>query len=117
MKKIEVTDKRQSARRKFKHALRVFDNDSGWELGYVGDVTTEGILIVGNVGIEVGSRHRLRLEIPLQGGGTEDFMLEAESKWIQQDPESDAWLTGFSCEDATRKCKVILAFLIRGDTS
>lgn len=93
----------------------VFDHESGAELGYVGDATTAGMLVVAGAGIEVGRRHRLRMAIPLQDGGTEDVVLETECRWTRQTPESGVWLNGFSIEDTRPKARVIMAFLIRGD--
>jgi len=110
-----VPDKRQSGRHRFRHTLKVFDHDSGAELGHVGDATTAGVLVVAGAGIEVGRRCRLRVAIPLQDGGTEDVVLESECRWTRQIPESGVWLNGFSIEDTRPKARVIMAFLIRGD--
>lgn len=107
--------KRQSPRHHFRHVLKVFDDDSGAELGHVGDATPEGLLLVGRNGIEAGSRCRLRLAIPLEEGDSEEMVLEAESRWSRHSPETDAWLTGFNIEDSPLNSRMLLASLIHDD--
>lgn len=110
-----MPDQRRSPRHRFKLRLKVFEGEGGAELGHLGDATTGGLLVVGQSQIKVGQWSKLRVEIPLQDGGTEYFELEAESRWSRHDKQKDSWLTGFSFGELPLKARLILGFLIKGD--
>lgn len=106
---------RLSPRHQFTYVLKVFDGESGEELGHVGDASPEGLLLVGKAEIEAGTLRQLRIPVPLRDGGSDNVELDAESRWSRHVPEPEGWLTGFSIKDSDFNSRMLLASLIHDD--
>lgn len=110
-----MATQRKSPRHRFTHVLKVFDGESGAALGHVGDASPEGLLLVGDMGIQKGHWKRLRIEVPLGNGDTDELWVNAESMWCRHSTDPDDWLTGFNIKSSPLKSRMLLASLIHDD--
>jgi hypothetical protein len=95
-----------TARRKFKRRYlmyysRVFDRKTGRVLGYLVDLTPEGIMIISEEPIETEQTFRLRMDLPegLSTKGNLDF--EAASVWCKADIDPHFYGTGFQISEVS----------------
>lgn len=106
---------RQSPRHRFRHVLQVIDDNTDTLLGHVGNASPEGLLLVGKEEVPQGRRRRLRIEVPLEEGDSDELILDGISRWSKQVTEPDGWLTGFNIEDSPLNSRMLLASLIHDD--
>ena len=79
--------------------LRVFDAMSGDLLGQMVDLTTDGIMVIGESPVVARQKHTLRMDLPHNiplGGRLE---LEARCKWCRRDPSGGFYNMGFQIVD------------------
>ena len=75
---------------------RVFDRKSGKILGYLGDMTPEGAMIIGEHRIEPGREMELRFDLPELLELERDHLdLHAQSIWCNPDVDPSFVNTGF----------------------
>jgi len=94
-------DKNQRAvpRRHLISYLRVYSVETNSLLGNLVDISTKGIMVVSDRPVEVGKRYRLKMVLPESVEGRKDVEFEAESRWCQNDENSDFFDTGFELLD------------------
>ena len=80
-----VSERRRNERRFLRHGLRVLHADTGSLLGHVVDLSTDGLMVASENPLPTGERLRLAVEIPCWDGGSEQLVVEAESRWCQTD--------------------------------
>jgi hypothetical protein len=92
-----MQERRRLTRRTLIYYLRVFDLDTGEDLGHLVDITTEGILVMSTRPIDVGRAFRLGMELPLSGSapGKERIEFAAESLRSARDVNHDFVDTAF----------------------
>ncbi len=79
--------------------LRVFDAMSGDLLGQMVDLTTDGIMIIGESAISPRQKYRLRMDLPRNVALGQHLTLEAQCKWCRQDPQAGFYSMGFRILD------------------
>ena len=96
---MEPYSQRKLERRQLVVYLRVGDRDSGRELGYLADITTEGLMLVSNDPVEIGRVYRLEVEPAEAGSGVPPIHLDGRSLWTRPDVNPALHLTGFELVD------------------
>lgn len=93
-------EKRTQTRRNLIYYLRVVDAISGEELGRVGNLTTKGVLVIGDREIEEGEVHTVKIDISDVEIGIEQeyIMMKITACWSRQDVNPDYYVTGYSSE-------------------
>jgi hypothetical protein len=91
----EMDEHRRVKRWRLIYHLRVFDRHSDAMLGHIADVSTEGMMLVGEIPIEVKKDFDLWMEIPLEGGERARVLLRARSLWTKPDSNPAFYKTGF----------------------
>ena len=86
-------------RRKFDRKLltyfsRVIDRKTGALLGYLVDMTTGGVMIVGDYPLKVNTDFELRIDLPDGYTDKERLDIEARAVWCLQDPDPELFRTG-----------------------
>ena len=84
-----MTENRKMKRWHVIYYLRIFDQDTGSHLGHLVDITTEGIKMVSEEAISSKKEFRLKMEVPLESGKTEEVLFNARSLWSQKDTNPD----------------------------
>ena len=75
--------------------LRVFDRESGELVGHIADISTGGMMLVGDREIELDRDHKLVMELPIEGNQRTKVRLTAHSVWSRLDANPDFHNTGF----------------------
>lgn len=75
--------------------LRVFDAASGELLGQMVDLTTDGLMVIGEHPVAARRKYTLRMDLPrnIPMGG--HLTVEALCKWCRRDPGGDFYSMGF----------------------
>ncbi len=94
-----MKEERKIKRRHLILYLRVFDSKSDELLGNLGDLTTEGIMVVSDKQIEINKSYNLKMTLPAKIEGQQQINLHAKAVWCNQDVNSDYYDTGFKIND------------------
>ncbi len=92
--------------------LRVFDAGSGDQLGQVVDLTTDGIMLIGEERIVPRQKYRLRMDLPRHEALARHLTLDAQCKWCRRDPGGDFYSMGFRILDMTTEAHELVQKLI-----
>lgn len=105
--------KRGQERKDLKVFLRLFDEKTNQPIGYVVNITQEGIMVTHEQRIDVDSEYRLRLVLSAEIEGKKEIGFTAKSRWTEKDSESDFYNTGFQFIDLSPPDQKIIDKLIR----
>ncbi|EGV51641.1 hypothetical protein QQ73_03155 [Candidatus Endoriftia persephone str. Guaymas] len=94
-------DRRAIKRRHLIYYLRVWDSDSNALLGHVVDITTEGMMLVGEHSIPDGRSFDLEIRLPDRGGSGQlkSIHFKAVTRWSHNDVNRSFYDTGFYFEE------------------
>jgi hypothetical protein len=76
-------ERRREDRHHLIHYLRIFDRDSGEEIGNLVNINQSGVMIVSGMPIEEGKFLRLRMEFPEEIDGKQQINFDAETRWLE----------------------------------
>jgi hypothetical protein len=76
-------ERRREERHHLIHYLRIFDRDSGEEIGNLVNINKNGVMIVSGKPIEEGKFLRLRMQFPEEIGGKRQIEFDAETRWLE----------------------------------
>lgn len=107
-----MSEKRSLERIRCYYYLKVFDRDSGIDIGSIFDITVRGMKIISDNPFEKGQTRCFRIYIPEGSMHGEHFDLEAEVKWCKKNDKEDYFEAGFKFCDVDKKYKVFLKNLI-----
>lgn len=96
---VSPADKRQIERRHLIYYMRVWDADKDILLGHLADVSTDGMMIVGETQIEIDKEYSLKMLLPSVTGEKEPFEFKATSCWSSNDINQQFFDTGFQFTD------------------
>jgi hypothetical protein len=64
--------------------LDVFDNDNGRLMGYLGDISRDGLMFISRERVPLQQQFNLRIEVPeLEGEPEQMLYLSAETRWYK----------------------------------
>lgn len=92
---ISPAEKRQIERRHLIYYLRVWDTESDRLLGHLADVSTEGLMTVGETPVETEREFDLKMLLPSVTGDAEPLVFKAKSCWSSNDVNQQFYDTGF----------------------
>jgi hypothetical protein len=105
-------NKRQRKRIHLIYYLRIFDTDSGADMGHLVDITPQGFMMVSEAPVPVGKEFSFRMELPNKVDGPEEVRFCARCLWCQQDFIPDYYLSGYQIKDmAPQEEKIITALI------
>jgi len=90
--------KRKQIRKALMYYLEVLDMDTGLSIGRLVDITTEGVLLVGEKRLEVYSRFNLKIILPETLDGHEYIPFVGRCVRSEKDPHSRYFYSGFQFE-------------------
>lgn len=107
-------EKRTQTRRNLIYYLKVVDAISGEELGRVGNLTTKGVLVIGEREIEEGEVHTVKIDISDVEIGIEQeyIIMKITACWSRQDVNPDYYVTGYSSELRDEESQDVIVRLI-----
>jgi hypothetical protein len=105
-------NKRKLRRVHLIYYLRIFDNNSGLNVGHLVDITTEGIMMISEEKVTLGKDFSLRMQLPTTITGREEINFTARSLWCKPDINPDFFVSGFRINDISpQEVKTITALI------
>ena len=87
---------RRIRRQQLPYYLKVFNRFTDKPIGYIGDVSPEGLLLVSQLPMLVGARFEFRLKIPAQTGQLHCIDFSGDCKWSREDVNPGHFDSGFA---------------------
>jgi len=90
---LVLQEQRGLARRELIYYLKISDRKNGREIGRMGDIHGEGMLVMSEKPLPVGAVYNAALELPkaLQTAGRKEVFLKFEVVWSRPGPKSGAY--------------------------
>jgi hypothetical protein len=89
-------NKRQLKRVHLIYYLRIFDSNSGENIGHLVDITTRGIMMISEHPVSPGKDFSFKMQLPGVITGREEIEFTAQSLWCKKDINPDFYVSG--CE-------------------
>jgi hypothetical protein len=97
------SEKRKFDRRQLYYYLKVIHDDTGRIAGYLGDISTQGLMIFTKEKLEIKQLFRMRInldkeldkELDMKG----DLIFDAKSLWVEKDANPEYYTIGFTFID------------------
>jgi len=90
-----MVEKRRTKSWQLFNYLRVFDSQSGEQIGQAFDITTEGMMLISQAAIPKGVVFDFRMELPNTEGVPSEITFRAQSRWRTCDVSKRFFETGF----------------------
>ena len=87
---------RRIDRHQLPYYLKVFNRITDKPMGFIGNVSLDGLLLISQLPLLVGSRFDLRLKIPGQDGKLHFIDFHADCQWCREDVTPGTFDTGFA---------------------
>lgn len=88
--------KRRIERQQLPCFLRVFNSVNGKPIGFLGNVSADGLMLVSHLPLMVGADFDLYLKIPSDEGPQQNIVLRANCLWCREDVTPQHFDAGFS---------------------
>ncbi|HIE57377.1 MAG TPA: PilZ domain-containing protein [Anaerolineales bacterium] len=101
-----MRERRKIPRRHILFYSRVFDRQTGIFLGYLGDMTEAGMMLISEKPLAVGKVFHLRIDLPDESYTRPALNFDARSAWSEKDIDPNFYNTGFEfvgISDETRQ--------------
>lgn len=94
-----MAEHRKFKRRHLIYYLQVREQETDEFLGYLIDISYEGMLLMSQSPLEVGKLYKLKIMLPDDGGEKKTLVFEGESKWCNNEYNPDFYDTGFRLQN------------------
>ena len=105
-------EQRKLNRRHIMFYSRVFDRKTGEFLGYIGNMTIGGAMVISDKPLEIDKVFSLRIDLPEDMYKKPVLNLEARSIWCQPDVDPTFYNTGFQLLNLTPDDAAIIGRII-----
>ncbi len=107
-----MKDKRNLKRRHLIFYLRIFEKIENKLLGYIVDITANGIMIMSENKIEIEKEYELQMVLPANIGKQKKLEFKAKSIWCKNDINTDFYDIGFEFKSLNDDDVSIVKYLI-----
>jgi len=107
-----MRERRKIKRRHILFYSRVFNRQTGELIGYLGDLTTEGAMVISEEPLEINVTYRLRLDLPEDLYNKTILGFNAHSVWCKPDVDPNFFNTGFKFIDIATQDQEIIQRII-----
>jgi hypothetical protein len=104
---------RHTQRKQIIYYLRVYEQSTGKLLGYLADLTTKGLMVIGDQKVRVGKTSRLRMDLPTKMKGAKQIIFKARVMWCKPDANPDFFITGYRMLNLLKEDTQTISGLIR----
>ena len=111
---MQDSNKRQLKRIHLIYYLRIFDSNSGNNLGHLVDITTQGIMMISEKPSQAGQDFSMRMQLPGVITGREEIEFSAHCLWCKKDINPDFYVSGFKINTITPQEAKTITALING---
>jgi hypothetical protein len=93
-----IGGRRRIQRHQLPYYLKVFNRITDKPLGYLGNVSCEGLMLISQWPLLVGARFDMRLKIPTADGAWRPIDFHATCQWSREDVTPGSYDSGFHLE-------------------
>jgi len=94
--RFRAADYAKSDTRYVKRYFKVLDRITDKSIGYMINVSSEGMMVLSKSFIRENNTYKLRIELPEEVKGSDHLIIDARSVWCERDPDSEFYRVGFS---------------------
>ncbi|MDX1775732.1 MAG: PilZ domain-containing protein [Desulfobulbales bacterium] len=88
-------EKRKLTRVQLIYYLRIFDSNTGTNIGHLVDITTEGIMVISEEPVPVNKDYTFIMHLPKTMSGREKIQFKAHCLWCRLDINPDFYVSGY----------------------
>jgi hypothetical protein len=99
----KIKEKRLIKRQQLKSYLQVYNRKTGKPIGYIVNLSSEGLRLVSNIPLLTHSVFEFRVKLPREVNGAKHIDFDALSCWCRPDVSPDSFDTGFKIVDAPQE--------------
>lgn len=105
-------EKRQIKRVHLIYYLRIFDSDTGVNIGHLVDITTQGIMVISEESVPIGKDSSFIMHLPATITGREKIQFSARCLWCKKDINPDFFVSGYQINEISpQEVKIITALI------
>lgn len=109
-----MQERRKIERKHLMAYTQVFDLYAGHLLGYLGDLHSDGAMVIGDKPLKENTELTLAIELPeLSGVTASRITIPARSAWCQPDISPEFFNIGFEFKEVTQEQKVIIEAILK----
>ncbi len=94
----DMYKERRIERHQLPYFLKVFNGVNGRPIGFLGNVSENGLMLISHLPLMVGADFDLHLKIPSDEGPQQNIMLRANCLWCREDVTPQHFDAGFSLQ-------------------
>ena len=106
-------EKRRLSRRNLRHQLMVLDRETDELVGYLVDITTEGMMLTCKKPVNAEGTFNLKMLLPDKIKGSRQISFVAQNIWYRKDTSSGFYKTGFRLREISNGSKEAIQVLIQ----
>ncbi|MNF37678.1 hypothetical protein D3C84_186060 [compost metagenome] len=110
---ISMFTERHIERHQLPYFLKVFNRFTDQPIGYLGNVSEDGLMLISNLPLLVGPDFELQLKIPSRVGGLQPINLTASCLWCHEDATPGHYDSGFMLLQAPKEYAQLVGALQR----
>lgn len=96
----KIREKRTIKRNQLSYYLKVYNRKTGKPIGYIVNISTEGLRLVSHIPLLTHSVFQFRIKLPREIEGERNIDFDALSCWCRPDVSPDCFDTGFKIVEA-----------------
>jgi len=108
-----MSEKRHDERLRPGIKINVYNRDTNEFFGYLADISSTGIMLLGENMIARDGIYQLKIELPIEIDGRRELTFDAESIWCKCDPESYYNKAGFRLSKVSPEVEEIIRKFVR----
>ncbi len=106
-------ERRRLKRRHLIYYLKVTHQADNHLIGYLVDITTEGLMLISNDPIEPQTEFPFRMALPEEVLSKNEIEIQARCMWCKKDVNPDFYASGFQIMSISEEDQIIITSLIR----
>lgn len=113
MSLLKNFEKRRFDRKQLYYYLKVVHEETGALAGYLGDISTEGLMLFTKESVDLNRVFKLRINLEEEFGLKENLVFNAESVWCEKDVNPEFFIIGFKFMKIDPAGIDIISYLIK----
>ncbi|MBU1344026.1 MAG: PilZ domain-containing protein [Proteobacteria bacterium] len=109
---FQNNEKRKFNRKQLYYYLKVNHHQTGMLAGYLGDISTKGLMLFTKEKIEPEKAVNFRIDLDEEFGMGKNLVFEARSLWCEKDVNPEFFIIGFKFIDIDQASIDIVEYLI-----
>ena len=90
-----MRNQRRIERHQLPYYLKLFNRLTDQPMGYIGNLSRDGLLLISEIQVLVGARFEMRVKIPRQDGQVQYIDFAANCLWSREDVTPGSYDSGF----------------------